>query len=78
MNGKFDSCYEILLAILDKLGVSIEKRYTSSYDILLDINEALGGGGGGEKIEVELPATVSEDGTADIEATVTEDGIIEL
>lgn len=44
MNGKFESSYEILLAILDKLGVSIEKRYTSSYDILLDINEALGVG----------------------------------
>lgn len=70
---EYNNNFEILKAILVKLGG--DEHVESNFEALLAILNNMGGGS--EEIVVDLPATISEDGTIDIQATV-EEGIIEL
>lgn len=70
---RFDSCFSILKGLLEKLGASTD--VDCNYDALEKILDSLDGGAG---IAVELPATISEEGVVDIQATVTENGTINL
>lgn len=54
---RFDNNYNILRAILTKLGGDGTKRYDSCYSVLLEILDNIGGGGS-KKITVDVDGEI--------------------
>lgn len=72
---RYPSNYEILRAILTKLGGNGEKRFDSCYSILLEILDNIGGGGS-KKITVDIDGEI-QDGELDMTAELN-NGVLNI